>query len=51
MKISACINVPHETCHFDIAARLQAKCAIEMQRYRHDACVRLVRAFDAAMAP
>jgi hypothetical protein len=50
MNISACIKVPNEACHFDIAARLQDNRALERQQYRHDECVRRVRAFDAAVA-
>jgi hypothetical protein len=50
MNISACIKVPHEARRFEIAARLQDNHPIEMQQYRHDECVRLVREFDAAVA-
>lgn len=50
MNIRACIKVPHEARRLEIAARLHDNRAIEMQPYRHDACVRRVRAFDAAVA-
>jgi hypothetical protein len=49
-EISTCIKGPNEARRLEIAERLQAKRAIEMQQYRHDECVRLVREFDAAVA-